>query len=48
MIKKCRQCGCVLKSEENNKLCEKCRVKKRNQLVEMRNAVVEKKRKKIW
>lgn len=42
MIKKCKQCGCQLKPDENNKLCENCRKKKRNSQEE-----VNKKRKKL-
>lgn len=30
MIKKCKQCGCQLKSGESNGVCENCRKKKRD------------------
>ncbi|WP_312649765.1 hypothetical protein [Aminipila sp.] len=35
MIKKCKQCGCILASGENNKVCENCRQKKRNKRLEV-------------
>lgn len=45
MIKKCKQCGVELKPSESNQVCQKCRVKKKDQQVEMRKALIDKKRK---
>ncbi|MEG1931378.1 MAG: hypothetical protein RR131_09610 [Anaerovorax sp.] len=30
MIKKCKQCGCNLTAAESNKICDKCRKKKKS------------------
>jgi len=45
MIKKCKQCGVELKSSESNQFCQKCREKKKDQQVEKRKALIDKKRK---
>ncbi|MCA0385981.1 MAG: hypothetical protein LCH34_10325 [Firmicutes bacterium] len=45
MIKKCKQCGAVLKPSESNLFCQKCREKKKDQQAEKRQALIDKKRK---
>jgi len=45
MIKKCKQCGAELKPSESNQVCQKCREKKKDQQVELRKALIDKKRK---
>ena len=35
MIKKCKQCGCQLKSEESNGICGNCRKQKKNSQAEV-------------
>lgn len=47
MIKKCKQCGCKLKPEESNNLCENCRRNKRNKRLEEKNLEEARKRKKM-
>ncbi len=44
MIKKCKQCGVELKPSESNQFCQKCRDKKKDQQVEKRKALIDKKR----
>lgn len=34
MVKKCKQCGCILTAGESNKICEKCRKNKREKQLE--------------
>lgn len=48
MIKKCKQCGAVLTSDENNNMCKLCREKKTQQRVDIRNEFIAKKKKKVW
>lgn len=48
MIKKCKQCGCTLTPDENNKLCKNCREKKKSQQQEVRDSIVSKKMNKTW
>jgi hypothetical protein len=46
MIKKCKQCGSILASDESNNFCKNCRAGKKDRQEEKRVAAAEAKKKK--
>lgn len=48
MIKKCKQCGRELTPDESNNMCKACREKKKAQRTEVRNDIIDQKKRKVW